>query len=59
MPKGRPHALWLRQVESYLRDTGMAGMASVWAIFLNAPSQILLPNPWFTVSPMNITSCAD
>ena len=23
MPEGRPHASWLRQVESYLRDTGM------------------------------------
>ena len=28
MPRGRPHALWLRQVESYLKDTGMAGQAS-------------------------------
>ena len=32
MPRGRPHALWLRQVESYLKDTGMAGLASAWAM---------------------------
>ena len=24
MPRGRPHASWLRQVEFYLKDTGMA-----------------------------------
>ena len=28
----RPHALWLRQVESYLKDTGLAGLASAWAM---------------------------
>ena len=31
-PRGRSHASWLRQVESYLRDTGMAGLASAWAM---------------------------
>ena len=28
MPRGRPHASWLRKVESYLKDAGMAGLAS-------------------------------
>ena len=28
----RPHASWLRLVESYLKDTGMAGLASPWAM---------------------------
>ena len=32
MPRGRPHTSWLRQVESYLKDTGMVGLASAWAI---------------------------
>ena len=32
MPTGRPHASCLRQLESYLRDTGMAGLASAWAM---------------------------
>ena len=32
MPRGRPHASWLRQVESYLKDAGMAGLASDWAM---------------------------
>ena len=32
MPKGRPHASWLRQVESYLKDMGMTGLASAWAM---------------------------
>ena len=27
MPRGRPHASWLRQVVSYLKNTGMAGLA--------------------------------
>ena len=27
--EGRPHASWLRQMESYLKDTDMAGLASV------------------------------
>ena len=32
MPRGRPQASWLRQVESYLRHTGMAGLTSAWAM---------------------------
>ena len=28
MPRGRPHASWLRQVEVYLKNTGMTGLAS-------------------------------
>ena len=32
MPSGRPQTSWLRQVESYLKDTGMAGLASAWAM---------------------------
>ena len=32
MPRGRPHASWLRHVESYLKNTGMAGLASAWAM---------------------------
>ena len=30
--KGRPHASWMRQVESYLKDTEMAGLTSAWAM---------------------------
>ena len=32
MPRGRPHASWLRKVESYLKDAGLAGLASAWAM---------------------------
>ena len=32
MLRGRPHASWLRQVESYLKDAGMPGLASAWAM---------------------------
>ena len=32
MPRGRPQASWLRQVEAYLKDTGMAGLAYGWAM---------------------------
>ena len=28
MPRGCPHASWLRKVEAYLKDAGMAGLAS-------------------------------
>ena len=28
MPRGRPPASWLRKVESYLKDAGLAGLAS-------------------------------
>ena len=40
MPRGRPHALWLREVESYLRNTGMAGLAglaSAWEMAKRGP----------------------
>ena len=37
MPRGRPHASWLRQVESYLKNTGMAGLASAWAMARRRP----------------------
>ena len=32
MPSGRPHASWSRKVESYLKDAGMKGLASAWAM---------------------------
>ena len=32
MPKGRPHASWLNEVESYLRSMGMPALASAWAM---------------------------
>ena len=32
MPRGRPQASWLRQVEAYLKDTGMAGLTTAWAM---------------------------
>ena len=39
MPRGRPQASWLRQAESYLRDTGMAGLASAWAMARRRPKE--------------------
>ena len=30
--EGRPRASWLRQVEAYLMDMGMAVLASAWAM---------------------------
>ena len=39
MPRGRPHASWLRQVESHLKDTGMAGLASAWAMTRRSPKE--------------------
>ena len=39
MARGRPHASWLRQVESRLKDTGMAGLASAWAIARRRPQE--------------------
>ena len=39
MPMGRPHASWLRQVESYLKDAGMAGLASTWAMARRRPRE--------------------
>ena len=35
--EGRPHASWLRKVESYLKDMGMTGLASVWAMVRRNP----------------------
>ena len=32
IPWGRPQASCLRQMESYLKDTGMTGLAAVWAM---------------------------
>ena len=38
--RGGAHRLWwLRQVESYLRDMGMAGLASAWAIARRRPKE--------------------
>ena len=37
MPRGRPHASWLRQVEFYLKDTCMTGLASAWAMDRRSP----------------------
>ena len=39
MPKGRPHASGLRQVESYLKDTGMAGLGDGQTEAEGLPSQ--------------------
>ena len=39
MPRGRPHASWLRQVEAYLKDTGMAGLASAWVMARMRPKE--------------------
>ena len=39
MPRGRPHASWLRKVESYLEDAGMAGLASAWAMARRRPKE--------------------
>ena len=37
MPRGRPQASWLRQVESYLKDVGMTGLAFYWAMTRRRP----------------------
>ena len=39
MPRGRPHASWLRKVESYLKNAGMAGLASAWAMARQRPKE--------------------
>ena len=39
MPRGRPQSSWLRQVESYLSDTGMTGLASAWAMARRGPKE--------------------
>ena len=40
MLRGRPHASWLRQVESYLKDAGMAGLASAWVMARRRPREV-------------------
>ena len=37
IPRGPPEASWLRQVESYLRDTDMAGLVSAWVMARRRP----------------------
>ena len=37
MPNGRPQASWLHQMESHLKDTGMAGLASALAMARRKP----------------------
>ena len=39
MPWGCPHASWLRRVESYLKDTDMAGLGYNWAGAEGVPSR--------------------
>ena len=39
MSRGRPHASWLRQVESYLKFAGMAGLASAWTMARRRPKE--------------------
>ena len=39
MPRRRPQASWLRQVEPYRKDMGMADLASVWAMARRRPKE--------------------
>ena len=39
MLTGRPQGSCLRQVETYLKDIGMAGLASAWAIAKQRPKE--------------------
>ena len=39
MPRGRPHPSWLRQVETYLKDAGVAGLEAVWAMARRRPKE--------------------
>ena len=39
MRRGRPHASWLRQMESYLKHAGMAVRASAWVMARRRPKQ--------------------
>ena len=39
MPRVRSHASWLRKVESYLKDGGMACLASAWAMARRRPKE--------------------
>ena len=49
MPRRRPHTSWLRQVESYLEDTGMTGYGGRrstvgrWTRRLAAPAYAPIP----------------
>ena len=38
-PKGRPQASCLRQVEAYLKDMGMTGLASAWVMARRRPKE--------------------
>ena len=35
MSRGRPHASWLRKMESYVEDAAMAGLASAWTMAID------------------------
>ena len=39
MPRGRPQASYLCQVESYLKYSGLAGLASAWRITRQRPRE--------------------
>ena len=39
MPRGRPHGSGLSQVESHLKDMGMAGQSSAWAMARWRPNE--------------------
>ena len=54
MPRGRPQASWLRQMEFYIKTTGIAGLASGWAMARRRPKdqvarwtrQRVCPHTW-------------
>ena len=39
MPRGRPQASLFRQVETYMRDMGMAVLASAWTMARRRPKE--------------------
>ena len=39
MRRGRSDTSWLRQVESYLKEAGMVGLASAWAMARGRPKE--------------------
>ena len=39
IPSGRPHVSWLRQMEAYLEDMGMADLASALAMTRGRPKE--------------------
>ena len=39
VPSGRPHASWLRPVESYLKDMSITGLVSAWVMARRRPKQ--------------------